>query len=76
MNLIRLLVIAAVIWLAFILFKRWLAGKTPPRPSSGDHPQERMVKCAYCGVHVPESQALRSGDQTFCSPEHRDAHRP
>jgi uncharacterized protein len=75
MNLIRLLVIAAVIWLAYVLFKRWLEGKKPPRPGPDGRPQERMVKCDHCGVHVPESQALRSGDQTYCSPEHRDAHR-
>lgn len=76
MNLIRLLVIVAIVWLAFVLFKRWLAGKNQPRSGPASRSQERMVKCAYCGVHVPESQALRSGDQTFCSPEHRDAHRP
>lgn len=76
MNLIRLLVIVAIVWLAFVLFKRWLAGKNQPRSGPDGKPQERMVKCAYCGVHVPESQALRRGEQTFCSPEHRDAHRP
>lgn len=76
MNLIRILVIAAVVWLAYTLFRRWLAAKTPPSPGMGGRPQERMVKCAYCGVHVPESQALRSGNLSYCSPEHRDAHHP
>jgi uncharacterized protein len=74
MNLIRIIVIAAVVWLAYVLFKRWLAEKNPPRPSTNNQPQERMVKCAYCGVHVPESQALRRGSDSYCSPEHRDAH--
>lgn len=76
MNLIRILVIAAVVWLAYALFKRWLEGKNQPRPGADGRPQERMVKCAYCGVHVPESQALHSGGRSYCSPEHRDAHRP
>ncbi|GAB4289771.1 MAG: PP0621 family protein [Thiohalomonadaceae bacterium] len=76
MNLIRLLVIAAVVWLAYVLFKRWLAEKQPPRPEGEQRRQERMVKCAYCGVHVPESQALHRGNQSYCSPEHRDAHHP
>lgn len=76
MNLIRLLLIATVVWLAYALFKRWLAGK-PPRPKNGTPPvQERMVKCAYCNLHIPESQALHRGHLTYCSPEHRDAHRP
>ncbi len=76
MNLIRIIVIAAVIWLAYVLFKRWLAGKTQSPPGTSSRPQERMVKCAYCGVHIPESQALRNGANSYCSPEHRDAHRP
>jgi uncharacterized protein len=76
MNLIRILLIAAVVWLAVVLFKRWLADKNRSRPGPAGRPQERMVKCAYCGVHVPESQALRSGTNSYCSPEHRDTHRP
>lgn len=76
MNLIRLLVIAAVVWLAYVLFKRWLAEKQSPRRGEEPRSQERMVKCAYCGVHVPESQALRNGNHSYCSPEHRDAHHP
>lgn len=77
MNLIRLLLIAAIFWLVFSLVKRWLRQNAAPRrkstPPSG---HERMVKCVYCGLHVPESEAVREGDLTYCSIEHRNAHAP
>lgn len=32
---------------------------------------ERMVECAHCGVHIPESEGVREGGHFFCSDEHR-----
>ncbi|BAL26211.1 PP0621 family protein [Azoarcus sp. KH32C] len=32
---------------------------------------ERMVGCAHCGVHVPESECVRDGETFYCSEEHR-----
>ena len=29
-----------------------------------------MVKCQYCGLHIPEKEAIRKGDNIFCSLEH------
>jgi uncharacterized protein len=35
---------------------------------------ERMVACVVCGVHVPESEAVRAADEIFCCDEHRRIH--
>lgn len=32
---------------------------------------EQMVACAHCGLHVPESESVRSAGEFFCSEEHR-----
>ncbi|WP_079433583.1 PP0621 family protein [Zoogloea sp. LCSB751] len=32
---------------------------------------EQMVACAHCGVHVPESEGVRSDGHFFCSEDHR-----
>ena len=32
--------------------------------------KEEMVKCQTCGVNIPKSQALASGNNWFCSKEH------
>ena len=34
---------------------------------------ERMVKCARCGVHFPESDGVRDGAIHYCCAEHRRA---
>jgi uncharacterized protein len=30
-----------------------------------------MVKCAQCGVNLPRSEAIYSGGDFFCTPEHQ-----
>jgi len=42
-----------------------------------DTPQtaERMVKCQYCGIYVPESEAFEEDHYFFCSDAHRLAAR-
>ena len=63
--------LAAIIW--WVWSKRKVAelsrhsdSAPPPRAP------ERMVICATCGVHLPESDALTRAGRHYCSPEHRD----
>lgn len=37
-------------------------------------PQE-MVRCAQCGVHLPQSEAYYDGKDTFCSEGHMKQYR-
>ncbi len=32
---------------------------------------ERMVACAQCGVNLPETESLRSGELHYCCEQHR-----
>lgn len=57
----------------------WQKRNTPPRPEATlrrDPAPEKMVVCAHCGVHLPESEALSAAGKTYCSAAHRDAGRP
>lgn len=38
---------------------------------AGDRPSEKMVACAYCGVHHPLSESLIDGEAHYCCPAHR-----
>ncbi|MDR2015980.1 MAG: hypothetical protein LBP99_10260 [Azoarcus sp.] len=47
------------------------------RPSSrsrygegGKAQAERMLACAFCGVHVPESEGVRAAGKFFCCKAH------
>ena len=43
------------------------------RPAAGQlPPSEAMLRCAHCGVYMPQSDAYQRGELTFCSVEHRD----
>jgi len=33
---------------------------------------EEMVKCRTCGINIPKSEALVSGNNWFCSKEHKN----
>jgi uncharacterized protein len=68
--LVLILVVLAVVFIA-----RVLAAPRRERDESGGPPrvgkEELVVPCAHCGIHVPESAAVRSGGRVFCSDDHR-----
>lgn len=58
--------------LAYLVFKG-LARRARVRddePHAAPLP-ERMVACAHCGVHLPESEAVAGDGRHFCCDEHR-----
>ncbi len=61
------LLVIAVIW--WVWSKRQTAER---RPASRPAPEaERMVRCAHCGVYLPESDGLAAEGQVYCSEAHR-----
>lgn len=70
-QLLRIIIILIGLWLVLTIVKRALAARQKP---PADKPSvAHMVVCAHCGVHVPESEAIRNGNQRYCSEEHRKA---
>ena len=67
MGLFRLLFWVALIAAAFWLWRRLSQKRTAAKPQQTTLP---MVRCAQCGVHVPQVQALQSDDRWYCSREH------
>jgi uncharacterized protein len=66
------LVLAAV---AYAVIKSWSrAGR--PRSRAGEKPAELIVRCAACGLSVPQSEAHARGGQWYCSREHLEQARP
>ena len=33
---------------------------------------ERMVACAQCGLNLPETESLQSGERYYCCEQHRE----
>ena len=73
----------AVVIIGVLLITRLIAHQAAKREVKGDKPKkaapqplgkpEEMVRCANCGVYMPESDALKQDDQFWCSTEHAKA---
>lgn len=66
----RILVLIAIGLLLYIIIGRLLRSS---RPSSPNAITEKMVKCKHCGLHILEQEAMRNGDNYYCSHEHLEA---
>jgi uncharacterized protein len=71
MGLIRLIIIVFLGWLLFRLFRHW-QNRLSSKPTSSGEKIDTMVKCAQCGVHVPQKSAIESNGQFFCCEEHKE----
>ena len=66
-----------IMWIALILaviwfFKRLAKGPTPGhKPTAREIDAAPMVRCAQCGVHVPQDRALSQDQQWYCTEAHR-----
>lgn len=66
MGLTRVLLIAVVVWLVFVFLRRQLGKKRPPPAQT----QVKLVRCARCGVYLPESETKPDTDQARICAHH------
>ena len=71
MGLIRLIILAVVIWLIWRMIKNYQV-KQARRQKKKQVNRDKIVKCSFCSVHVPMHDAIQQQDEYFCSAEHRD----
>ena len=67
----KVILFLLVFFVLYVLF-RAKKGRRPSAPDTHgrtDTP-EAIVACAYCGVHVPSSEAINVGGRSYCSKEH------
>jgi uncharacterized protein len=68
--LIKVLLLFAIGWGVYTFLRSYQRklDLSQPRPAST---VEDMVRCVQCGVNVPRSEAIYSGGEMFCCPEHQ-----
>jgi uncharacterized protein len=77
MGFLRFLLLILIIWILWHLFQRkkpQLPLQTPNHPSTSQHPpitDGTMVRCDYCGLHLPENEARRYGEVWYCCETHQ-----
>jgi uncharacterized protein len=64
-----------------LLFAYWVLKRYRRKVDRDDSSQraiheEKMVRCAQCGVHLPRGESVVSQDEYYCSAEHQRLHKP
>jgi uncharacterized protein len=73
--LLFLLVLCGIWWIRRALNKPGAGSDASPPPGEEEPARgiERMVECAHCGIHVPETESLSSEGRHYCCAAHRVA---
>ena len=66
--LLLVLLVAVGIWRNNRRREADTSGPAAPRPRAL---AQDMLACAHCGLHIPRSEALVAGPQTYCCAEHQ-----
>ncbi len=67
-KILLLIGVGFIVWALIRAYQRSLQNpSSPPNKQS----VEDMVKCTQCGVNLPRSEAIYSGGDFFCTPEHQ-----
>jgi uncharacterized protein len=53
------------------LIRAYQRSLNPPSAAARERSVEDMVKCAHCGVNLPRSEAIYTGGEFYCTPEHK-----
>lgn len=69
----RILLTGLVVFVIIVLVRRVLAGFSRYGQDRRELSSSLMVRCDHCGLHLPENEALVSGERYFCCEEHRMA---
>lgn len=68
----KILLLIAIGFVALAVIRTYQRSlNKPPAPSPRGGAAEDMVKCVHCGVNLPRSEAILSGGEFFCTPEHK-----
>lgn len=70
----RYLLIVLAIWAGIMIFRKLYIQKHNT-PASRKLSEQNMVRCAHCGVHFPETDAIRDNNNVFCCEKHKLASR-
>ena len=72
-TLLRIILILVVAGLVLAYLKRRFNNHRHP---PAERTQSDMLRCDYCGVFVPKSEAVTTRGRHYCSGAHLDADRP
>ena len=70
MQFFILILVMLLGWIGFILIKNKIYPIESNKVSTDSG--QKMVACAVCDTHIPESEAIIKNGKTYCSKEHSE----
>jgi uncharacterized protein len=67
-RLVFFLLALGAIWL--IVRSYWRTNKSLPQNQKPQIKSGKMIACQHCGLHIPIEEAVKNGDDYYCSQEH------
>ena len=67
----KILLLIAIGFVVLAVIRTYQRSLNRPSAAPRESAVEDMVKCAHCGVNLPRSEAIYSGGDFFCTPEHK-----
>jgi len=69
MKTIFLIISVLLIWWVLRTLRRGRSNPSKPQIKN-------MISCSYCGLHIPEDEAIQHHNKTYCSKEHAQKDNP
>ena len=68
----RLFLLFVLLAVSLYAVRLWRSGRvaSTTRALKRNSKNQKMVPCEECGLHIPEYEAIKIGDSTFCSLKH------
>jgi uncharacterized protein len=70
MGLFRLIIILAIAYVAYRLFTAWQRSSSQQPRKKDPEQVENVVRCHYCKLHIPETEAIEYQGRYYCSTQH------
>jgi uncharacterized protein len=67
----RYLILLGIVFCVVWWIKLNRATSARKHHDDNDSPPQNMVRCAHCGLHLPENEAIHSNKAVYCSQAHR-----
>ena len=72
----KILLIAVVFAVVYLIVRGYARSLKAEPPARAGKPEEDMVRCRHCGVHLPRGECVTTRGGHFCSEEHSRLHGP
>lgn len=67
---LRTLLLLLAAGIGLWVFNNWRQRRSLQDKRQTPAPPAHMVRCAHCGLHVPEDEAVKADGRDYCSEEH------